>query len=302
MISLIVCHRNKTQLERFEKSVAETIGVPHEIIVIDNSKGQYGICEAYNLGASSSKYALLCFVHEDVVFYTQDWGQNLAYYFKDATLGAVGIAGARYFGKKWGSYSSRNGRGAMRLIQHFRKSDPRLVDATHGNGKFTDAKCLDGVFIVSPKRVWEEIKFDQETFKHFHCYDIDYTLSVSKRYKVYVAYNILLEHFSYGNYDERYFQERELFQQKWEAQLPIYVADFNGLDNNKLEWRLFFGYCDLKRKALGFFSVVGEIAAFYKNNPNWFYLVFTLLPWPIILWGKVLQMYRRHYKVDDLKR
>ncbi len=50
MISIIICSRDADYLRKVSENVAATIGVPYEIQAIDNSKGAYGICEAYNLG------------------------------------------------------------------------------------------------------------------------------------------------------------------------------------------------------------------------------------------------------------
>ena len=46
MISIVICSRSETALENVSQSVSLTIGVPYEIIAIDNSKGEYSI----NLG------------------------------------------------------------------------------------------------------------------------------------------------------------------------------------------------------------------------------------------------------------
>ncbi|RFP64156.1 hypothetical protein D0N36_15745 [Hymenobacter lapidiphilus] len=58
MISLIICTRDPAALAAVSQSAAATIGVPFEIVPIDNSQGQYGICEAYNLGAARA--ATMC--------------------------------------------------------------------------------------------------------------------------------------------------------------------------------------------------------------------------------------------------
>lgn len=76
MISIIASTHNPTFFQRFSEKVQETIGVDFEIIGIENHT-QYSICEAYNIGADKAKYPYLCFVHEDVIFRTKDWGKYL---------------------------------------------------------------------------------------------------------------------------------------------------------------------------------------------------------------------------------
>ncbi|MFI2757155.1 glycosyltransferase family 2 protein, partial [Streptococcus suis] len=75
VLSLIICTRDPTALKTVSQSAAATIGVPHEIVAVDNSEGQYGICEAYNIGAAQAQYDVLCFMHEDIRFHTSGWGR-----------------------------------------------------------------------------------------------------------------------------------------------------------------------------------------------------------------------------------
>lgn len=291
MLSIIVCHRNKNQLNQFKKSLEETIGTDYELIVVDNSQNTYGICEAYNLGASSAKFPFLCFIHEDVLFHTQDWGEILLAHFSKPEVGAVGVAGARFFGTKWAAYKNTDEKGSMRLIQHFKNGEVRLVDSSFGTGNHTQVKSLDGVFIACRKYIWEAIKFDQVSFPNFHCYDMDFTLRVSELYDVLMIKDLLIEHFSSGNYDRRFFEEKARFNQKWQHKLPMYVSDFSPKKVLFTEWKLFWNYAITKRKVLGFSSVpITEILGFYKKYPNVFYLLTILAPWPFMLFSEMKQI------------
>lgn len=62
MLSIIISSYQPQFYSALEKNIAETIGIPYEIIKIDNPN-LMGICEAYNKGASLSKYDYLLFVH-----------------------------------------------------------------------------------------------------------------------------------------------------------------------------------------------------------------------------------------------
>ena len=75
MISIIISSANSKQLEEVSQNVAQTIGVPYEIISFNNADGSMGICEVYNKGTAKAKYDLLCFMHEDLLFKTMDWGK-----------------------------------------------------------------------------------------------------------------------------------------------------------------------------------------------------------------------------------
>ena len=61
MLSIIISSYQDKFYSALEQNIAETIGIPHEIIKIDNPN-LMGICEAYNKGALLSKYDyhLLC--------------------------------------------------------------------------------------------------------------------------------------------------------------------------------------------------------------------------------------------------
>lgn len=94
MLSIIVCSRNQTLPKEFTENVSTTVGVEYEIVAIDNSQNNYSIFSAYNLGFSKCKYPYLCFVHEDVQFHTQNWGEKIIAHLQEANTGILGLAGS----------------------------------------------------------------------------------------------------------------------------------------------------------------------------------------------------------------
>jgi hypothetical protein len=100
MISIIVCSVNPELARKLELNIADKIGVPCEINVIDNSKNSRSITEVYNEGAAKSQFDVLVFVHEDVAFQTSNWGKLvLKLFHENDDLGVIGIAGAKYKSK-----------------------------------------------------------------------------------------------------------------------------------------------------------------------------------------------------------
>ena len=91
MISIIICSRFQSISKELKDNIENTVGVVHEIICIDNSKSQYDIFSAYNEGVKRSQYPLLCFMHEDILHYTSDWGKLLINHFRDLKVGLIGI-------------------------------------------------------------------------------------------------------------------------------------------------------------------------------------------------------------------
>ena len=76
MISIIICARREDIAPELRKNIEETIGLPYEIIVINNAGNDFTIFSAYNKGVSLSKFPLLLFMHDDILYHTTDWGKK----------------------------------------------------------------------------------------------------------------------------------------------------------------------------------------------------------------------------------
>ncbi|WP_300976913.1 glycosyltransferase, partial [Flavobacterium sp.] len=122
MISIIICSRTSRLPQSLVENIESTIGCAYEWVVIDNSENRYSIFEAYNLGIQKSNGNYWCFVHDDVLFHTQSWGQILIAIFEsDSAVGLLGIAGAKVKTKMpsaWWDCDGENIR--MHLKQHFK--------------------------------------------------------------------------------------------------------------------------------------------------------------------------------------
>lgn len=96
MVTIIISSYQPHYLETLKTNLEQTIGVPYELIAIEN-KGIMGICSAYNLGASKAKFPYLCFIHEDISFKTQNWSHPLIERFEtNDKTGLIGVAGGKY--------------------------------------------------------------------------------------------------------------------------------------------------------------------------------------------------------------
>src|SRR5690554_6108020 len=95
MLSIIICSRNFKISEKLEKNIRETISVSFEFVIINNEKKELSIFEAYNQGIAKSKGDILVFLHDDILFRTQGWGEILEEIFNtNKDLGLLGIAGS----------------------------------------------------------------------------------------------------------------------------------------------------------------------------------------------------------------
>jgi hypothetical protein len=245
MLSLIICSRDINVLAAVSKNVAETIGVPYEIIAVDNSKSQYTIFQAYNAGIEQSKHEFLCFMHEDISFKTVDWGKVVIEAFKNnSALGVLGVAGSSYktfMPSGWIAAYAEKG-VYVNLLQSF-KDKRKDLHAYANPRKESCAKVIsvDGVWFCTRKSIAEKIRFDDSTFKGFHCYDVDFSLNVGLQHEVAVTFDILINHFSEGSFDKDWATETIKLHKKWKLHLPLAAEQLSEEVRAELEFKAFHG-------------------------------------------------------------
>lgn len=190
MLSIIISSYQPELYSALEKNIAETIGIPYEIINIFNP-GLMGICEAYNKGAAKSQYDYLLFVHEDVLFHTRSWGELLVKHLLTENIGVLGLAGSNYVPIAPSAWSVIDSKYTFGNVNNTHK-------VTRPNAKVF---ALDGVFLAVRKLVFNEFNFD-ENLKGFHGYDTDFSLRIATKYNNYVAGDIFIKHHSKGHPDK----------------------------------------------------------------------------------------------------
>lgn len=226
MFSIIVCSIRPEQAAALELNIASTIGVPFEFIAFDNRGTGKGICAVYNECAERAKYDLLCFLHEDVAFHTQDWGKILAEKLSESDCGVIGFAGAtaKYpYAYGWQSLRSFTRKNYIRgSLDGSRKSLRRSAGGTD----FDKVVTLDGMALCVRRELWAENRFDSAMLDVFHSYDTDFTTTLfSKGYANYVCKSVLIEHFSVGSFSRGWYESVLLYLQKWQRVLPLYVGE-----------------------------------------------------------------------------
>lgn len=241
MISIIICSINKSFLANAVKSIEKTIGVPHEIIVIDNNTARLGICEAYNRGATKAKFDILCFMHEDISFETQGWGVNVITHLGDKSIGLIGVAGGDTKSLVPSSWPSSIFNSEISLIQHYRdekETGVKIVMTGYPNdlGSCKNVACLDGVWMCVRKDIFKRYQFDAKVFTGFHGYDIDYSLQVAQTHRVCVIFDVVLHHYSEGSFDRRWLQSSMLVSDKWKHVLPYSVRHVTKKELIRQHW------------------------------------------------------------------
>jgi hypothetical protein len=223
MLSIIICSRHKALDKEFVDNIAATVGVDYELINVDNSENTFTIFSAYNEGTTRSKFPYLCFVHEDIRFHTQGWGERVISHLQDPKTGIVGMAGADLVVRVPAAWTNTLSYSHNILQTDLSGKHPtELLFQPEG---YTLSKrttvTLDGILLAMRKELMQKIRFD-ESLKGFHGYDYDISLqSTIAGYQNYVIYDIRVEHFSRGKTNVDYFRNLIAIYKKFENHFPI---------------------------------------------------------------------------------
>lgn len=222
MLSVIICSRNPKLADRLKRNIASTIGVPFEYIVIDNSHNKHSLFSAYNEGIQQSRFQLLCFLHEDVEFVSNDWGKNLSAHLSKPNSGIVGLCGGMYQSRVPSSWSLFE--HTKNIIQSDKKGKLRLYELSEGYDKQHEKPVvgLDGVFLAARRDLFNYITFDKHTFYGFHTYDLDICIQAHVLGYTNIAVNdILLIHYSKGCKNRQWMENIIRFADKWQDAFPL---------------------------------------------------------------------------------
>jgi hypothetical protein len=247
MISFIICSTKKELNSVLKDNMASTVKVPFEIVLIDNSLNTYSIFSAYEEGVKRANYPYLCFIHEDILFRSDNVGECIVNSFeKNPDLGVLGVVGIQMlpqypFGWWAAGYDYYVGNiisndKKAKMVNYYQSGCPTKT-------VLEDAVACDGLFLCIRKDLFSEIRWDTENFHGFHCYDMDICMQVVQAgKKVMVAKDLKVEHFSTGNPAESFTEGCVLFSKKWNWMLPVYVNSVSKTDAIKIQDRCMIGY------------------------------------------------------------
>lgn len=224
MITIIVSSVNDALNREFRRNIQQTIGVEYELLCHDNRQTNWGLCKLYNHYAAQSRYELLCFLHEDLVFHTQNWGRELLRFFDShPEAGVVGFAGSTIKTEHVSGWGSGIPASREHLIQHFPDGTSATLYDNPNQEEYSAVVPIDGLALITTKQVWSEHPFDEHTFSRFHLYDLDFTMQVAQHYTNYVCHMIDVEHLSNGSFSSEWLIESDKFIAKWRDKLPCYI-------------------------------------------------------------------------------
>lgn len=224
MISIIICNRKSTINPALKENIQNTVGVEHEIVLIDNSRGQYNIFQAYNEGVRQAKGDILCFMHDDILFKGNGWGETVERIFtEDEKLGALGVDGGHFMPDCPCSWTS-----CFTTSFHTWRDDKDGMCREYSNKEFANGQQLvevasiDGLWMCIRRSLFGTIHFDDKTFSGFHCYDSDICMQIlAAGYCIKVTYDVDIIHNSNGTYNPTFFKNLEFWHAKWHHMLPV---------------------------------------------------------------------------------
>jgi hypothetical protein len=282
-ISVIACSIKPELCNKMLESVKNTIGANYETIIFDNREKKLSICQVYNLCAQKANFPYLCFIHEDIIMPTQNWGIDmLAFSEKTPNCGAIGVAGGTIAMKNFMSWwCGTKGRYRYYDSNSAGKTD-NMANLSYkynnpDNEEFAKAVTLDGLFLFVKREIWEKNPFDEERIKGFHLYDADFSFGIAQKLQNYVCLTIDIYHFAGGNKDKTYYENVRIFQKKWKDKLPYSISKqkISMIDEIKNASGLFY-----KTYRWG---IKDSIKHFIKINGLFYFIVFcALIPIKII--------------------
>lgn len=242
MISFIICSTKSFIQPLFVKNIDEACSLKHEIILVDNSKNDHSIFSAYNEGVKKAKYDYLCFIHEDIVFKSDNLGEIISYTFtNNPDVGLIGVVGSEVLTRTPFGWWSAGPDYKVGNVKQYPKSHKRnYTIPPHYNSKnepqLREVVACDGLFLCIRKELFRKMKWDDNTYSGFHCYDLDICMTIKQLgMKIVVAQNLIVDHYSFGNPTESFAKACSVFNEKWHPYLPMSVPSISKSKLNNIQ-------------------------------------------------------------------
>ncbi|MFA5374637.1 MAG: glycosyltransferase [Dehalococcoidia bacterium] len=141
-----------------------------EFIPVDNTHGQFkSAAAALNFGAEQAYGEYIMFIHQDVELGSPLWLEAVESILNNIPdLGVAGIAGM-----------SEKGRNDFERRKGYGSDSGKIWSYSNAANTPAPVQTVDDCLLLIPKSVFNELKFDEITFDGWHCYGVDYCLSVS---------------------------------------------------------------------------------------------------------------------------
>jgi glycosyltransferase involved in cell wall biosynthesis len=213
-------HKDEQYNNKFKQHLLQTVGLKDIQILEYTNFNQYSLTEVYNRGLNESVNDIVVFCHNDIIFEKEYWGKRvLEHFVKKPEYGILGVAGTSYYpssGRWWDIQGEMIGQ-----VFHQHNGRKWLSEYNKPFGsKIIDSVIVDGVFFAVKKNNLKS-NFD-ESFKGFHFYDTSFCMENHLLgVKVGTISNVSLTHLSIGMTNDEWENNRRLFLEKYNQQLPI---------------------------------------------------------------------------------
>jgi len=223
VISVIICSRALELPLELQQNIAHTIGMDYEFVIVNNANNERNIFEAYNEGVRLAKGDILCFMHDDILFRSTDWGKVVNKAFENKICGLVGVIGCQFLSNRVQPWWHLGHHLGCITQGYFENGEYRtLQDGESLQEESKEGVAVDGLWFCVRRKLFDTIRFDDITFDNFHCYDVDTCMQVIEAgYQVRVLRDVKIEHKSGGNASSEYFVQMDRFVNKWGRKLPI---------------------------------------------------------------------------------
>ncbi len=223
MITIVYStHKNKEYNDKFNDHLILTSGIQSVQVLPYENYNQYSLSEIYNKGLNESKYDIVLFCHNDIVFETKNWGKKLLSIFeKNPEFGIIGLAGSPVMpssGMWWEDMSKMVG-----IVNHEHEGKKWTSKYSDNLGNsIKETVLVDGLFIALHKNRIKK-NFD-ENVKGFHLYDVNFCFrNFIEQVKIGVVFDIKITHKSIGMTNEQWDANRKLFAEEFESLLPVKI-------------------------------------------------------------------------------
>lgn len=207
--------------EKYLEHIKKTCALDDLEILYYENNGEKSLTQVYNDGLEKAKNDIIVFCHDDLIFETPYWGKKLIKHFnRNPDYGIIGIAGTNNLinGQWWSERKSMHG-----IVNHTDGVNKwsSVYSQPQGN-KIKQMVVLDGLFFAIDRTKIKE-KFD-ETFNGFHFYDISFCVSNHLALvKIGLITDIQLTHLSVGQVSESWHNNRKMFEERYNQNLPLRV-------------------------------------------------------------------------------
>jgi Glycosyltransferase like family len=210
-ISVIICSITPARLDAMRAQLSRLLdGESWELIHIDDARS---LSEGYNRGIDRATGELLVLCHDDIEIMCDDFAAKLRTYLYHYDL--IGVAGAtRVTGPMWGWAGPPFVAGWVGhpLDEH---RSMALVAGMFGPC-VPGAQTLDGLFFAARRSLFDQIRYDADTFDGFHFYDLDLSYRAALGgARCGICLDISIYHESHGRYNEVFAKYAERFCNKF---------------------------------------------------------------------------------------